>query len=74
MLHFNFVVASKRRKGRPSALAEEEEASSVEQRPSYSTVASISSDMKISSIYNRSVTEAPAEVIGCFVKTKVPTK
>lgn len=57
------IVATKRRKGRASTTAEEEEASPLEQRQSYSSVVSITSDMKISSIYNRSVTDAPAEVL-----------
>lgn len=66
------AVATKRRKGRASATAEEEEASPLEQRP-YSSVSHTSSDMKMSSIYNRSVTDAPAEVYNFkFVKLKVP--
>lgn len=54
----NIIVPAKRRKGRPSTLQEEEEASSLD------TQSGSRSDMKIpSSIYNtRTQTDAPAEV------------
>jgi len=60
-LFFLFVVPTKRRKGRPSTLQEEEEASSLD------TQSGSRSDMRIpSSIYNtRITTDAPAEV-NCF--------
>lgn len=68
LIIFNFylgnVVATKRRKGRAATAAEEEEASALEQRQSYSSAAS---DMKVSSIYNRSVTDAPAEVSWSYI-------
>jgi len=53
-----FIVPTKRRKGRPSTIQEEEEASSLD------TLNGSRSDMKIpSSIYNtRITTDAPAEV------------
>lgn len=53
-----YIVPTKRRKGRPSTLQEEEEASSLD------TQSNSRSDMRIpSSIYNtRITTDAPAEV------------
>lgn len=58
MFKFHNIVPAKRRKGRPSTLQEEEEASSLD------TQSGSRSDMKIpSSIYNtRTQTDAPAEV------------
>jgi len=57
-MQFLFIVPTKRRKGRPSTLQEEEEASSLD------TQSGSRSDMKIPpSIYNpRITTDAPAEV------------
>lgn len=52
------TVPAKRRKGRPVATEEEEAALDGGWTPRANT------DLKITSIYNRSATEAPAEVTG----------